>query len=514
MIERFYLQNNLSFKDVDLQFKGGLTLFTGASGAGKSVLLNAILSTIGQKDVYSEVAEVTFDSSIDLEEFGVESEDITIFKQMKKGRLRFFVNSQSVSKKVISDIGKLFISHLNPREIKEFESEYLLEILDLIVAKSSDEYSFALGNYRDEFSKFEELEREISKIGEEIERLSEREDFISFEIERIETIAPEEGEDEKLQLTKKRLSKKDKIESYIEEVEVIFEKRMALFEIFDLMGLEEDGERIENLFEDIKSKLEDIEENLSELDEIDVETVLDRIETISELKTKYGSVDKALQYRDDRVHELERLAQLRKELNELEEKKEEIISKLSTLGDAISEERGSRVWEFEEILNSYLSLLNLGTSKLERKEREFSRSGVDEISLKIGSTDVENLSYGEQNRVRLAILSLKTKFSETENGILFLDEVDANLSGDESMRVAQVLKDLSKGYQIFAISHQPQLTSKADQHFVIYKDKNGESGVRELKSLESRAEEITRMVGGSVSGDEVRNFAMKLLEAK
>jgi DNA repair protein RecN (Recombination protein N) len=503
MIERFYLRNNFSFEKVDLEFQNGLILFTGSSGAGKSVLLNAILSTIGQKEVYSEIAEVTFDRTLNLEEFGIDSDEITVFKQMKKGRLRFFINSQNIPKKSVSEIGKLFITHLNPREVVEFESEYILEILD-----SMGNYRDLINSYKSEFEKYENLKYKISKIESDISILSEREDFVKFEIERIEKVAPEDGEDEELQLTKKRLSKKEKIEEYISESETIFEKRRTVLEVFDLMGFEKEVSEIEDFFEHLKARFEEIIDELSELDEFDVEELLDRIEKISDLKTKYGSIHEALLYVEERKLELQKVSELRKELVELELEKEAISAELQQLGLEISEKRKEQSPNFRKNLDENLELLNLGVSQLYNKRVSFHKNGIDFISLSIENTPVLKLSYGEQNRVRLAILTLKTVFGNG-SGTLFLDEVDANLSGDESMRVAKVLKKLSKGYQIFAISHQPQLTSQADQHFVVFKN-SGKSGVIELDSKKSRAEEIARMVGGNF--EEANNFAMKLLE--
>jgi DNA repair protein RecN (Recombination protein N) len=511
MIERFYLQDNLSFKNIELYFKSGLILFTGPSGAGKSVLLNSILATLGQKESGAKLAETIFNNSMNLESFGIESEEITVFKQMKKEKTRYFINNQTVSRKVVSKIGELFINHLNPRDITEFESDNLLSTLDAIGISKNENLENLLQNYNEEFAKFENLLRASKRLKLEISEMAEKEDFIKFEIAKIDHISPKIGEDTQLQLTKKRLSKKDRIENYIDEVEIIFEKRMALFEIFDLMGLEEEGKEIEIFFEEVKSKLEDIVENLSELDGINVEKLLDRIEKISELREKYGSIDKAIEYRDSKEAELNRLAELRKDISQLQKELNLQGEKLMELGKEISENRQKSLQFFEEYLNEYLSLLNLGISKLILSEVDFSKSGIDFSKLYIAGTEIDKLSYGEQNRVRLAILTLKTKFKSGEFGTLFLDEIDANLSGNESMQVAKVLKELSKSYQVFAISHQPQLTSQADQHFLVYKE-NEESFVKELANIKEKSSEIIRMIGGEQKDENVRQFALNLLK--
>jgi DNA repair protein RecN (Recombination protein N) len=511
MIERFYLQNNLSFQKVELEFQSGLILFTGPSGAGKSVLLNSILGTLGQKETGAKLSEVIFNRAIDLDEFGIESDEITLFKQIKRDKLRYFINNQTASKKVVSKVGELFINHLNPREIKEFTPENLLQTLDKIASFDNEEYEVTLDKYRELFNEFEQLNRTIKRLELQIREMEEKEDFIKFEIGKIDKIAPKSGEDEELQLTKKRLSKKDRIETYLEEVETIFEKKNLLIEVFDLMGYEDESEVVDQFFEDMRAKLDDINEELSELDDVDVEALLDRIERVSELRNKYGSIDKAIEYRDSKIDELNYLQELRQEKDELLRVRETLQDRLQSVATDIRKNRLEAIPLFEERLNEYLHLLNLGVSTLLLDEREFWRYGVDLPHLKIANIDIDSLSYGEQNRVRLAILTLKTKFGSNEHGTLFLDEIDANLSGEESMRVAKVLKELSKAYQVFAISHQPQLTAGADQHFLVYKE-SGESVVKELKTEESRADEIIRMIGGELSDSGVRSFALNLLK--
>jgi len=510
MIERFYMKENLSFKSVELEFKKGLILFTGPSGAGKSVLMNSILGTIGQKDSTSKLSEVIFNRSINLDDFGIESDDITVFKQIKKEKIRYFINSQTVPKKVVSKIGKLFINHLNPRDITEFDSENLLEILDMMILSKDSEYKNLFQIYQIEFQEFENLNRAIQRLQLEIDDMAQKEEFIKFEIAKINSIKPKVGEYDELQLVKKQLSKKDRIENYIQEVQDVFDKQRTLVEIFDLMGLEDESNKIDDCFEDIKSQIEDIEDRLSELDEVNIEEILNRVEQISELRTKYISIEKAIEHRDSKIEELDRLAKLRAEREELLENIFKVEKQLIIYSTQISSKRGRYLELFEKNLNEYLILLNLEESQLDIQKGKFSKIGTDLAYLKIAKTDIEKLSYGEQNRVRLAILTLKTKFNSNENGTLFLDEIDANLSGDESMRVAKVLKELSKVYQVFAISHQPQLTSQADQHFLVTKE-SGESFVKLLSSEKSRAEEIVRMVGGETSNQDVHRFAMSLL---
>jgi DNA repair protein RecN (Recombination protein N) len=149
---------------------------------------------------------------------------------------------------------------------------------------------------------------------------------------------------------------------------------------------------------------------------------------------------------------------------------------------------------------------------VEIAESDFSINGKDEIQIKLNNTQLQKVSTGEFNRLRLAILALKSKFMNKNGGILMLDEIDANLSGEESMSVAKVLKQLSKHFQIFVISHQPQLTSMGNQHFLVHK-KGDDSVVSEL-GYDDRINEIARIISGDSISIEAKKFAKELLHVE
>lgn len=181
------------------------------------------------------------------------------------------------------------------------------------------------------------------------------------------------------------------------------------------------------------------------------------------------------------------------------------------LSDSLSELRAGELDIFTKDLNRYLEELYLRDAQIVMQEMQPDFYGKDELVLKLNNTELQKVSTGEFNRLRLAILALKSEFMSQNGGILMLDEIDANLSGEESMSVAKVLRQLSKHFQIFVISHQPQLTSMGQQHFLVHKN-DDESMVREL-SFEDRVDEIARIISGDSVSNEAKSFAKELLEA-
>jgi len=220
MIERVYLKDyvtfdevELEFNEVELEFSKGLIVFTGPSGAGKSVLIRGILSIFGYFDLNAKIGEAVVNADVNLEDYGIENDDVLIFKQIKKTKNRFFINNQAVSKKTIREIADKLISYLSLREIIEFENESILSVLDRMV---EDKYhKFKLEEYKNLYSEYQSAKNELNKLTSIEKEVNEKKEFLKFEIEKIRSVSPKEGEFEELMSVKKDLSKIEKIKEKI-----------------------------------------------------------------------------------------------------------------------------------------------------------------------------------------------------------------------------------------------------------------------------------------------------------
>jgi DNA repair protein RecN (Recombination protein N) len=262
---------------------------------------------------------------------------------------------------------------------------------------------------------------------------------------------------------------------------------------------------------ELRSILESAQERFSALDEIDVEEVLNRIEELSGLKRRYGSIEEALEYKKQKELELAKYENIEVAKNDLHVRYEELSKELKELADKLSMFREKALSAFEKDLNSYLNSLYLRDAKIHMSRVEYDLHGQDKLYIELNAVALTKISTGEFNRLRLAVLALKSEFMNSNGGVLMLDEIDANLSGEESMSVAKVLKQLSKHFQIFVISHQPQLTSMGDQHFLVYKD--GKISKTKELNMDERVDEIARIISGETVSSEAKKFAKELLEA-
>jgi len=509
MIERFYLKDYLSFKETELNLETGLVVFTGPSGSGKSILMESILSSLGGATCDASLCESSVTWDIDEESTGIENDDINVFKHIKKEKSRYFVNNQSLSRKAIGNVAADYLRHLSLKDFSDFENENLLSILDARVSVKSKKIKTLKEKYIKSFVEYSEVKKELFKVQEEEKKIVELKEFAAFEIKKIEDINPTAGEDEELMVIKKELSRKEKVLESLESAMEIFNYEHLATSALDSLDI--DSSFFDDTMNELRAHFDSATEKFSALEEIDVEEVLNRIEEISGLKRRYGSVEEALEYKEQKKVELAKYENIEIAKSDLENRYNILSELVESLGTQLSELREKELKGFEKALNTYLKDLYLRDATLTLEKEEYSLSGCDRLSVKLNNTELTKISTGEFNRLRLAILALKSEFMSKNGGVLMLDEIDANLSGEESMSVAKVLRKLSKFFQIFVISHQPQLTSMGDQHFLVYKD-GTISKTKEL-NFQERVSEIARIISGENISEEARKFAQELLEA-
>ncbi len=509
MIERFFLKDYLSFKEVELSLTNGLVVFTGPSGSGKSILINSILSSLGSLSCEASICESSTTWSFSGDEYGLLSDEINIFKHIKKEKSRYFINNQSVSKKSMQRISSDHLRHLSLKDYSDFENENLIEILDARIEKKTNNISDLKNRYKKSFLEYKKLNLELGKIEDEEKKIVELKEFAKFEIEKIEGIDPKKDEDLELLEVKKELSKKEKVLESLSLANEIFENEHNVFSALD--ALEVDNSFFSDAMNELRATLEGAEERFSALEDVDVEEVLNRLEELSELKRRYGSIEDALEYKQNKKAELEKYENIEITKDELKANVLRLEDEVESLANSLSELRKKEISHFEDDLNVYLKELYLRECIVDIKETQNSDLGKDEILISLNNTPLDKISTGEFNRLRLAILALKSENMDKNGGVLMLDEIDANLSGEESMSVAKVLKKLSKYFQIFVISHQPQLTSMGDQHFLVHKV-GDESKVLEL-GYKSRIDEIARIISGDKISPEAKKFAKELLDS-
>jgi len=508
MIDRFYAKNLVGFETLDLELEPGLIAITGPSGAGKSVFMGSLLALFGLSNVQADISEVVVKKSsiLDIDSFEVQEDEI-IIRAIKKEKIRYFLNDLTISKKRLTKLVSPLVRHIAQRSNNELSSELLLELLDAEAVKREKNYAKTLKNYKDMYDLYRRKLQKLQEMKSDEKRVKELIEFAEFEIAKIDEISPKIGEDEELMGLKRKLSKREKISEAVLKASRIFESEDDVLQALNL--IESDTVLFNESMNMLRNEFERAEALLEELDEIDVEEVLNRIEAIASLKRRYGSIEEALKYRDKKIKELEYYKNIDHELDGLEKEVENLYNQLTETAKKISKARQNAAKGVEEFINKLLLDLRMRNLSFTFSLKTIDKTGIDSVNIDLQGSSISTLSGGEFNRIRLALLLCKSELTGGE-GVLLIDEIDANVSGDESIAIAKLLKRLSKSYQIIAISHQPHLSAAATQHIIVTKE-GGKSVARVLNSNQ-RVTEISRMIAGENKMLEARTLAEKLLE--
>lgn len=506
MINRVFLKNLISFDEVEVELEKGLVVLSGPSGAGKSLFMNSILSTFGYGTAEASLCEVLVSKPKKLESEAFELEEEITLKSIKKEKVRYTIDGQNISKKVLNGMFSPFVQFLSVRDKSGFESSDLLNLIDNELLAKDKSFKKLFKEYKSRYANYKIKLLQLEKIKVDEAKLLELIEFTEFEIEKITSLNPVLGEDEELLKVKQQLSRIDKVNDALESANGIFGFEESVSEIYRL--LDKDDSSFSEMMNQLRADFEDIESLSEELAEVDIEAVLDRLEKISFLKSRYGSIEEAIEYAKLKKKELAAYQNIEQDKSMLVSFLEMEFLEMTTLAGQISFKRKDQALALEKPLKKYLAELKLPELKFVFTSQELDTLGKDSVEVNMNGSTASKLSGGEFNRVRLALMVVALS-GVKEGGVLILDEIDANVSGDESIAIANMIAKLSSVYQIFAISHQAHLASKAKQHLLVSKVKN-KSKVT-LLDKKGQVAEIARIIGGEKPNEEAISFAEKLL---
>ena len=529
MITKLSIESSPIFGNLELRFKGGFCVFSGASGSGKSVLMESLLSCFGLREPNAPNIETDLLlSPAFLEQFGLEGELLNI-KIVKKDKTRYFVNFAPIAKKTLSDLLGQHIKHIHSRGGDELEGANLIALLDSFCAKSSPNHAQILEQLQTDFATLKETKSTLKELESKESHAAQLKEIAEFEIAKISSLNPKEGEYENLLSLKKTLSHKEKIKEAIKKAQESFNYTGEILSALNSLNAlnindeqnsqdaqktnqhqaDEIRTRLSEALNDAQSLLESEQSKLEELEELDSEAMLHRISSLSELIHRYGSITNALNALESKKAELESLQNFDAHKKQLHSQISTLESSLQNLCQNINANRAKALPSLESSLKTLCAELKLPTPNATLIPKELESNGDLSLDLRLANSAISTLSAGEFNRLRLAIMCLSARLNKAQ-GVLILDEIDANLSGEESEGVAKVLKELSKSYQVFAISHQTNMPSLADAHFLVAKNTTNTTQATSsitLLNYEGRIKELARMVSGANITQEALDFA-------
>ena len=553
MLRELHIENLAVIENATVALGPNLNVFTGETGAGKSILIGGINAVLGQRvsrDMVRSGAEkayisAVFDAVPDevsalLKDAGIDPEDDLIISReiSADGRSTARINSRAVSVSVIRSVGDLLINIHG-----QHDSQVLLDPskhLGILDGFARDEA--VLEDYRASFRELQSVAREISGLKQSEREKSRRSAYLQSVVDDIRPLAIEKGED-------------DAVEERFKIIDNAVELSQAVRAAVTLLSGGDDsdgaGGLIESAFselsenEELMPKLKplcerlgsvsievgDISDELSKLlDSLDIDSseyarLSARRDDLNRIKRRYGpTLDDVIKLYEDSAAELEMLEGSEAELEELSKKRDSLLASVSKKAEALSAIRKEAAERFRREVECELKFLNMPDVKIEtRFERgKLTSSGMDGVEFLISANRGEEpkpmakiASGGELSRIMLA---LKCVLADRD-GIptLIFDEIDSGVSGRAAQKIGIKLREISRGRQVICVTHLAQIAIAGDDHILIEKHSEGDRTSTEIKRLdfEGRKLEIARILGGdNITETVLRDAEEQLLSAK
>jgi DNA repair protein RecN (Recombination protein N) len=564
MLERLFVKDYALIEVAEVEFRSGLNIITGETGAGKSILVGALGLIVGDRastDVIRKGAKKSIVEGVFvikeypkvkelLDEFDIEFEDRIIIRReiSLKGSNRVFVNDTPATLSQIKTLGNMLVDMHGQHEHQSLLStEKHIDFLD------------TLGNYQKQLNSYKNLidylttkKSELRKLLIREKELREKEELYRFQLKEIESVSPEDGEDVKLAEELKVLENAEHILSSANEIySFVYDTEDSVYDKLSyLKKLISDLTRYDKKFAEQENEIDSALTSLSEVasfvreygseiefDESALEEKRSRLGAINLLKKKYGgSLNSVLEKERELEDNLNLSLNFEREISSLKTEIEKIRKRAGEIAGIISEQRKKLALEIAPKVEAELKNLGMEDAKFEvrfsetlstsdefipvaGKELKYDEKGIDTVEFFISTNQGEDLkplariaSGGEISRVMLA---LKTILAEKDSiPLLIFDEIDVGISGRIAQKVAETMRKLGFTHQVIAISHLPQIAAFGNHHFVIVKENSNArviSRVHEL-SPEERITELAKLISGETVVTAAVEHAKELLK--
>lgn len=553
MLQTLSIKQFAIIDELEVHFSDGLTVLSGETGAGKSIIIDAIGQLIGMRASSNYVRhgekkaiiEGIFDIDESKEAISIlEALDIDIDEDFLLVKREIFSTGKSICRVnnqivTLQDLRKIMQELLDIHGQHETQSllkqKYHLQLLDNY---ADDQYKTILEQYVATYDQYKAKKKELEDLESADQALLQRLDLLKFQFEEIQEANLVDGEVSQLESDIKRIQNSENLSLALNNAHLtltdehaitdrLYELSNQLQLISDILPekydvLKEDVDQFYYTLEDAKHQLYDELTN-TEFDEHYLNELEARMNVLNDLKRKYGKdISELIKYQDKLENEINKIENYEESTSQLRQEIEELYEDIIKLGTELSRERRIVAQTLRDHIVNEIQNLQMKDANLEISFKPLdvpNREGIEFVEFLISPNKGEPLkslnkiaSGGELSRIMLA---LKTIFVKTrgQTAILF-DEVDSGVSGQAAQKMAEKMKGLAKHIQVICISHLPQVASMSDHHLFISKDSADDrttTHVQELSGSE-RIDEIARMISGASVTDITRQNAKEMIE--
>lgn len=549
MLTHLTIKNFALIESLEMNFSGQLSIITGETGAGKSILLGALGLVLGKRadltSLKDKEQKCVIEAQFKIDKYNLKSffsdndldyEDLTIIRReiLPSGKSRAFINDSPVNLNELQELGDFLIDIHSQHQTRELSEEaYQIQILDAVAGNSE-----LLGQYSNQLSEYKSAKNQLKKLVSEKDNLTKEKDYNSFLLEELIAANLKAGEQSELENIYEKLNNVESIKEALDKsialtnedqfgiIQNIKEVRATLLKISGLSPeFNELTERVSSMlieFDDIANELYNQSEKLVN-DPEQLDLAHQKLQTIYSLQKKHqvNTVEELLEIQNDLDAKVVLADDLDNAIHKLEIEIQSKIEILDNLTEAISKSRRNAIPVLTDRITSILSQLGMPNSRFQfeiNTSETYNAFGKDEIQLLFSAnkgTDFGLLkkvaSGGELSRIMLAVKAILAEYSKLPT--IIFDEIDTGVSGEIAHKMGDIMKAMSVEMQVFAITHLPQIAAKGQQHYKVFKSALGESTISELKLLsgEERIVEIAEMLSGKDISDSALNHAKALL---
>lgn len=549
MLKSLTVENYALIEKSEIFFNEGFSVITGETGSGKSILLDALGLILGQradqkmlKDPARKcVVEAIFDlkeydllSFFESEELEYDEETVIRREVLPSGKSRAFVNDSPVSLSSLKELAERLIDiHSQHANLLLAESSFQLQVVDAVADNSTE-----LAEYKELFSAYVQLQRELKILEEQSVVAESDRDYLEYQLSQLKELSLKEIDqvalEEELSYLTHATEIKDAIEGtawllngkddnilselksasqILSGVTTLYPKVSGWVERINSVMIE-----MKDIARDLEQEVESVEVNPNRLES--VEKTLDKIYAV-EKKHHLSSVQELMELQEDFENKLEQIGSYSERITNCKEQIKSIQEDLSTKSAMISEKRAKAVPSLEQSMNRLLIELGIVNARFKVQidsSETFLPTGEDCITFLFSANKSvperalhQIASGGEMSRVMLA---LKCILSRNVNlPTILLDEIDTGVSGEVATRMAMLMKQMGEFMQVISITHLPQIAAKGDAHYKVYKEDGEQGTISHIKALskEERELEIAQMLSGLNPTEAAKLTAKELL---
>ena len=553
MLQTLSIKQFAIIDELDINFSDGLTVMSGETGSGKSIIIDAIGQLIGmrassdyvrhgeKKAIIEGIFDI--DESKDainiLESLAIDvDEDFLLVKReiFSSGKSICRINNQTVTlqdlRKVMQELLDIHGQHETQSLLKQ---KYHLQLLD---DYADNQYSDLLNQYQLSYNQYKNKRKELEELESADQALLQRLDLMKFQLEELTEASLKEGEVDQLESDIKRIQNSEKLNLALNNAHQVLTDESAipdrLYELSNYLQtindivpekfvrLKEDIDQFYYMLEDAKHEIYDEMAN-TEFDEQVLNEYESRMNLLNNLKRKYGKdITELIAYQSKLANEIDKIENYEQSTSQLREEIKTLYNEVIDIGKKLSQERRRVARELRDHIVSEIQNLQMKYANLEISFKPLDEptiEGIEFVEFLISPNRGEPLkslnkiaSGGELSRIMLALKSIFVK-SRGQTAILF-DEVDSGVSGQAAQKMAEKMRDIAQYIQVICISHLPQVASMSDHHLLISKASNADRTTTQVKELkdENKIDEIARMISGASVTELTRENAKEMIK--